>query len=165
MSNSFPKQNDQIIWVVAKTNAWAIGHEWGVWPVVEDQGYWDKAAAERRVKHLRDNDNEEASVWPVRFWAPPAPVVALPVAPPPPPALTVGVVTTDQGMRLHAYAEDKRPRLVQPFGHASSQPPLAQFVSDAWTAWRQQQANQGNFDAAGQGQPSNTELAALYQET
>lgn len=123
---------------------------------VEDQGYWDKSLADKRARHLWQQDGVYACVWPVRFWAPLMPVVA--PTPPLVPRLTMGATTDDTGMKLYAYAEDKHPRLKQ----KTSRDDLPAYVASAWRAWALGQAEQGNIYEAGQELPSAESLAPLF---
>lgn len=169
--------DEQTIWVVAKLGVGPSQHLDAVvnFPEVEMQGYWDKASADRRARHLWDCDKVEATVWPVKFWAPYQPLPA--DAPPAPyPVAIWGAVTQDKGQALWAYAEDKHPRLRLPHttslpstsptepGADESEPPLSKLVSSTWRAWREQQATSGDFFEAGLDVPSEAELAALYRE-
>jgi hypothetical protein len=141
------------IWVVAKL-VWGqepTGEADAI-PVVEESGYFDKRFAEKRAKHIRDNDGKEAWVYPVRFYWPFAPIPTVPPAPPS--CLVPGALTTTPGLELHAYHVPGR----------NPQPSLAQTVSATWTAWRQAQAERGNLDEAGQEQPSIQTLNRLYDE-
>lgn len=129
---------------------------------VEEMGYWDRGLAAKRARHLWEQDGVYACIWPVKFWAPPAPVIPPQI---PIPNLTVGAATTDEGMKLHAYAEDKKPRLKQArsrmvLGRDVSE--LAASVGAAWRAWALDQAEQGNIYEAGQELPSEECLTQLF---
>lgn len=131
--------NDAIIWVVVKLEENEYDN---LEPVVEEMGFSDKTYADKRAKHIRDNDGVMVWVYPVKaVWAIPPPVPQ-------------GAWTTSQGRELIAYHVPGR----------DAQPRLSQIVSDVWLSWRQQQANMGNLDEAGREQPSTQQLEVLYQE-
>ena len=126
------------LWVVTRLD---YGNDDNPSVVVMPQAFWTEGEAKAAAW-----DADYQFTWPVHpveFWAP-----------------TPGVVTQGSGQQLHAYAEHLQPRL----DCGVSERPLSQIVSETWLAWRQQQADAGNIDEAGQAQPSPQTLSALYDE-
>lgn len=171
VANLLSSDYEHTIYVVAKL----LTTEWG-WEIeVEDKAYWDKSYAQKRMDAVyKDPGIVECNIWPVRFWAAPVSVKSDNVPPPdaPYPLAIWGAVTQDEGLRLHAYAEDKQARLRLP-APLPRKPPepdessqlLAHAVSHAWLSWREQQATAGNFDEAAQAGPSTESLEAMYRST
>lgn len=128
---------------------------------VEEKGYWDKERAEKRAKHVREQDKVWAGTWPVKFWASGLIVQSDNV---PPPYQPTALATVGRGQEMIAYADPSRHKLrLRPVPSESEQL-LQPAVSSAWSAWREQRANAGDFDAAAPDAPSAQFLRALYQE-
>lgn len=123
---------------------------------VQEQAYLKLSHAEKRVKHLMEQDGKYAEVWPVFFdvgqltptYATP-PLNYWPAS---------AVYTADRGAELHDYGRDMRTRIKLPTPPGS----LGDVISASWDSWRAARAAQGAFEDAAQEPPAIP--AELFEE-
>lgn len=135
---------DTVVWVVADDEE------------IQERGYLDKAAADRRAEHLRKNDGKVAFSFPVKVWIPPTAPEYIPMPYPVMPNVPSMIYTPDTGPPMTVAYDAPRRVFRQP------EPSLGDVISSTWAAWASAQAAKGNFEEAAAARPA---IEQLFEES
>lgn len=126
---------------------------------VQDLGYVDKAYADRRVKHLKEQYPLcYVEAHSVKVAIPPAEPQYVPMPYPVIPPIPPSAVFTKEDPNVKLQVAYSAPRRV----FKQPEPSLYDVVSGTWNAWREQQVTLGNLEAAA---PEMPEVRALFEES